>query len=388
MKVFTILRSNLNTSLVWVKKYSITIACLALFSLASIVVLWPKITVKVPAGYLGVIFRPLGGGVIEDQIAYEGINIKWPWTIITNYSVQIQNHSINLEVLTADLMKTKVKVTFQYEVNPTTLPILHKYIGEKYLESIVVPEVISVTRGLIAGFRSDQAYTSNILSLQNDMSININKLILEKIVANRQEWFDDDDKSMDKATATASYSRLFRPSIKYKKNKTTKEAYPPCIDPKVNFIDGVFQCNCFNMNREKIDKPMDKISLKKSTGEGIIRLTNFYIQQANCGPTWTLMRLRADETAALSDFGFIDVDEDEDVPTKKNVVIQDLDDEDNESEKTTITKSSTKEIVENDDDDEDGNAEDDEEPEPVPVVVKKASTKTPAKASTAKGANK
>jgi hypothetical protein len=174
-----------------------------------------------------------------------------------------------------------------------------------------------------------------------------------------------------------------------KKNKTTKEAYPPCIDPKVNFIDGVFQCNCFNMNREKIDKPMDKISLKKSTGEGIIRLTNFYIQQANCGPTWTLMRLRADETAALSDFGFIDVDEDDDVPIKKNVVIQDLDDDDEEEVKPTVTKSQSKATVveSDDDDDEDGNAED-EEPEPAPVVVKKASAKTPAKASTAKGGKK
>jgi len=218
----------------------------------------------------------------------------------------------------------------------------------------------------------------------------LDKLILEKIVANRQEWFDDDDKSMDKSTATAIYSRLFRPSIKDKKNKTTKEAYPPCIDPKVNFIDGVFQCNCFNMNREKIDKPMDKISLKKSTGEGIIRLTNFYIQQANCGPTWTLMRLRADETAALSDFGFIDVDEDDDVPVKKNVIIQDLDDEDNEADKPVITKSSAKATVVEDDDDnnEDGNAEDDEDPEPAPVVVKKAPAKPAAKASTAKGAKK
>jgi len=181
MKVFTRLRSNFDTGLLWVKNYSITIACLALFSLVSIIVLWPKITVQIPAGYLGVIFKPLGGGVVEDQIANEGINIKWPWTIITNYSVQIQKHSIDLEVLTADLMKTKVKVTFQYEVNPATLPILHKYVGEKYLESIVVPEVISVTRGLIAGFKSDQAYTSNILSLQNAISIDINKLILEKI---------------------------------------------------------------------------------------------------------------------------------------------------------------------------------------------------------------
>ena len=63
------------------------------------------------------------------------------------------------------------------------------------------------------------------------------QLCLDEIVKRRQEWFDD-DKKMSKETAEAIYDRLLRRSVKERVNKTTKEAYPPCIEPKVNWIDG------------------------------------------------------------------------------------------------------------------------------------------------------
>ncbi len=191
------------------------------------------------------------------------------------------------------------------------------------------------------------------------------QLCLDEIVKRRQEWFDD-DKKMSKETAEAIYDRLLRRSVKERVNKTTKESYPPCIEPKVNCVDGEFQCNCFTMNREKYDKPMDKISLRGSLGEGIIRLTNFYIQQTSCGPTWTLMRLRADESAALSDFGFIDVDEEEAENNKTKSSVQiDSDDESSDEEKPATGDA------------EDTSEEEEEEPEPEPEpVVKKGKSKT------------
>lgn len=205
----------------------------------------------------------------------------------------------------------------------------------------------------------------------------LDQLFLETIVKNRQEWFDD-DKKMSKETAEAIYDRLLRRSVKERVNKVSKEAYPPCIEPKVNCVDGEFQCNVFKMNREKYDKPINEIGLRGSNGEGIIRLTNFYIQQTSCGPTWTLLRLRADESGAgLNDFGFIDVDEDEgDVKPKSNVQIADSDDEDDD-----VKPSATKGDAE-DDSEESEESEDEPEPEPEPVVKKgkaKTATATPAK---------
>jgi len=204
----------------------------------------------------------------------------------------------------------------------------------------------------------------------------LDQLFLDKIVKNRQEWFDD-NKKMSNETAEAIYDRLFRRSVKERFNKTTKEAYPPCIEPKVNCLDGVFQCHVSKMSGEEYEEPIDKLSLRGSSGVGIIRLTNFYIQQTSCGPTWTLMRLRADAGKSNTDFGFIDDDEDDDTATAapaktpaKSVAIDTSDDEDEDDDKDKKPQ---------------GDAEDDEsdpepEPEPEPVkVVKTTKGKGPAK---------
>ena len=218
----------------------------------------------------------------------------------------------------------------------------------------------------------------------------IDQLFLKTVVENRQEWFDD-NKKMSPDTAEAIYERFYSKSIRDRVNKVTKESYPPSIDPKVNCVDGEFQCNVFSMSGEKYEKPIDKINLKGTSGIGILRLTNFYIQQSRCGPTWTMMRLRADETAALGDFGFVDFDEEESSEAKpkakSNVAVNDSDDEDDdESPKKTgnaeddsdeeEAKPSKKESEEEEDSD-----EEEEEPEPVPVV-KKGAKKPAAPAAT------
>jgi hypothetical protein len=196
----------------------------------------------------------------------------------------------------------------------------------------------------------------------------LDQLFLETVVNNRAEWFDD-SKKMSKETAEAIYERLYSKSIRERTNKVTKTAYPPSVDPKVNCVDGKFECNVFNLNREKYDKSIDKINLKGASGEGIIRLTNFYIQQSRCGPTWTLMRLRANEIAPLSDFGFVDFDEDEkeESAPKKPVQINDSDDEEEIETKPPVGNA------------EDDSEEEEEEEEEVPVVKKGAKKPTPAK---------
>jgi hypothetical protein len=205
----------------------------------------------------------------------------------------------------------------------------------------------------------------------------IDQLFLETLVKNRQEWFDD-NKKMSNETAEAIYDRLFRRSVKERFNKTTKEAYPPCIEPKVNCLDGTFQCHVSKISGEEYDEPIDKLSLRGSSGVGIIRLTNFYIQQTSCGPTWTLMRLRADAGKSNTDFGFIDDDEEDDSSTSanvtktpaKSVAIDTSDDEDDDTDKDKTPQGDAE------DDDEDQEPE----PEPEPVkVVKTTKGKGPAK---------
>ena len=192
----------------------------------------------------------------------------------------------------------------------------------------------------------------------------LDDLFAKKTVESRAEWFDDDEDYESERDAFLTYKKIFKPGVRQRKNKTTGEAYPPCIEPKVTCNDGEFACNCFSMNREKYDKPMNKLQLRGTEGEGIIRLTNFYVQDSRCGPTWALMRLRADESeGSLGEFGFIDVGDDEDNEKTTNVEIHTSGEEDNGEE------------GEEEGEEEEGDAEE-EEPEPEPVKPKTTRRKT------------
>ena len=212
----------------------------------------------------------------------------------------------------------------------------------------------------------------------------LDDLFLKKVVEEREDWFSD-NKKMSHDTAVAIYERFYSKIVRERVNKVTKESYPSSIVPKVKCEDGKFICNVFNMSREQYSKPIDKLNLKGSSGEGIIQLTNFYIQQSRCGPTWTLMRLRADETAALGDFGFVDFDEEENEEakpkSKSNIAINDSEDEEEDEKKGGNAEDSEEEKKESEE--EEDSDEEEEEPEPVPVV-KKGAKKPAAPATPAK----
>ncbi len=155
---------------------------LSLFAvIALIVVLWPYVVKVVPAGNAGVLYRPLFGGVNLDTVYYEGVHLVFPWDTFTQYNARIQTKSVEVDVLTKDLLKTKVVVSYQFEVNALTLPLLHKYVGPNYLETVVEPFIISSTREKVAQFESSMAFTTDMRKVIDDIAITANAVLVEKI---------------------------------------------------------------------------------------------------------------------------------------------------------------------------------------------------------------
>lgn len=155
---------------------------LSLFAIiALIVVLWPYVVKVVPAGNAGVLYRPLFGGVNLDDVYYEGVHFVFPWDTFTQYNARIQTRSVEIDVLTKDLLKTKVLVSYQFEVNALTLPLLHKYVGPNYVEAVIEPFIISSTREKVAQFESSMAFTTDMRKVVNDIAITANAVLVEKI---------------------------------------------------------------------------------------------------------------------------------------------------------------------------------------------------------------
>lgn len=165
----------------FIDKYLIQSLIFSFVMIGSLVVLWPIVVKVVPAGYAGVLYRPLFGGVYLDRVYGEGVHFVFPWDTFTQYNARMQTNKVNLEVLTSDLLKTRITVVYQYEINESTLPLLHKYVGPTYDKTIIEPLVISSARDKIAGFTSQKAFTSEFSKLVTDIAITSDKILVDNI---------------------------------------------------------------------------------------------------------------------------------------------------------------------------------------------------------------
>lgn len=147
----------------------------------SVVVLWKRVVVVIPAGSVGVIYRPLLGGISMDHILGEGVNIVFPLNTVTEYDARVQMKQIQMEVLTKDQLRSDIKVSFQFQINKYALPLLHKYVGPDFVTKIILPEVTGKTRVMFAELTSQEAFTKQLERVVNEIAIMSDQVILEKL---------------------------------------------------------------------------------------------------------------------------------------------------------------------------------------------------------------
>jgi len=166
---------------VFVDKYLIQLLITSFVLLGSIIVLWPTVIHVIPAGYVGVVYRPLLGGVDLNRVYKEGYCFIWPWDTLTQYNARVQTKSVDIQVMTSDSLKTNVKVVYQHEINANTLPFLHRYVGPDYQTKIIEPLVISSTREKIAQYSAQKAFTADLSIVIKDIAITADQVLLENI---------------------------------------------------------------------------------------------------------------------------------------------------------------------------------------------------------------
>jgi regulator of protease activity HflC (stomatin/prohibitin superfamily) len=151
----------------WVRKHTLRFILICFFILTTAIVLWPKIHVIIPVGNVGILFRPIWGGTDLYTVLAEGIRLKMPWDNVTQYDTTIQQKSITVDVLTEDLLKSKLTVSYQFKVYEENIPMLHKYVGSNYVSKFVEPSIIASVRDSIGKLSSTDAFTLDIAAVQS-----------------------------------------------------------------------------------------------------------------------------------------------------------------------------------------------------------------------------
>jgi prohibitin 1 len=168
-------------TLQWCRRHIILLMILSVGGITGFVLLFNRIVVVIPAGSVGVIYRPFSDGIDVRHVYREGLNLNLPWNSVTQYSARVNVETLELTLLTADLLETHVKVSFQYEINRLTVPMLHKYAGTDFLKKIIVPQVIAAVREMVAKHSSKEAFTDEIQRVIKRIAITADESIIDQL---------------------------------------------------------------------------------------------------------------------------------------------------------------------------------------------------------------
>lgn len=136
---------------------------------AIIAVIWPYVTFLVPAGKVGVIFRPLFGGTLVSAPMTEGLNLFMPWNHIVLYDTRIQVRQTAFEAVTAEGLHVRVGITYRYRLHASKAGRLHKVIGPNFTTVLLDPAINSVVRMETSRYSADQIYGDRRSELQNNI---------------------------------------------------------------------------------------------------------------------------------------------------------------------------------------------------------------------------
>jgi regulator of protease activity HflC (stomatin/prohibitin superfamily) len=131
-----------------------------------LVVLWPFVTIVVPAGQSGVLYSPLFGGTSLTRPLREGLNFILPWNKVAFYNMRVQVRKAEFEAVTKDGLHVKVGVIYRYRPHPSTIGRLHKAIGPDYASVLLDPAVNAIVRANVGVYSAEEIYGSKRSALQ------------------------------------------------------------------------------------------------------------------------------------------------------------------------------------------------------------------------------
>jgi regulator of protease activity HflC (stomatin/prohibitin superfamily) len=148
---------------------------LAVLVLMFIVVLfWDTVVVSHYSGQQGVYWSRFFGGT-SDRILGEGTNLKFPWDDIIIYDMRLSSIERTTMLLSKDGMEMEVQWSIRFRPEVAKLPDLHRTLGPRYAERIILPEAISSLRQILGNYRAEEIFAHDENSLLEQLRSNTQK---------------------------------------------------------------------------------------------------------------------------------------------------------------------------------------------------------------------
>ena len=123
-----------------------------------LVFLGPLFLVRVPAGHVGAIWRPLFGGTDTVGVLLEGVRIVVPVNIVTLYDTRLLIAHDTFDGVTAEGLNVRLNITYRFRIHPSKVGLVHRTIGPNYKEKLIAPAIAAVVRSEVSKFTVHDVY--------------------------------------------------------------------------------------------------------------------------------------------------------------------------------------------------------------------------------------
>jgi regulator of protease activity HflC (stomatin/prohibitin superfamily) len=123
---------------------------------------FPFVTVTVPSGEVGVLWRRFGGGTVlgPRTVKDEGMHLILPWNRLFLYDLRLQSITEDYAVISSDGVRMTASVNIRFRLQRDGVAILHQTLGPDYINIAIRPGVGSLTREVASQYTAEEVYST------------------------------------------------------------------------------------------------------------------------------------------------------------------------------------------------------------------------------------
>ena len=153
---------------------------IAIVALLLVIVFWNRITVTIPAGNGGVLYRLFGGGIDTTKTYEECIQFIASWNSMQISETRQMVAYEEMSSLSSNGLEIKIEFSTWYQPKWDELGKLHATIGTQYLTRAVIPAMRSAARSVVGRYTPEQIYSTKRDAIQEEIFEETKKLLESK----------------------------------------------------------------------------------------------------------------------------------------------------------------------------------------------------------------
>ncbi len=153
----------------WWRRHYLGATTTFLVAAFALVLAAPRTFISVPSGHTAVLWSRFFGGTDLRHRAHEGLNLYFPWDVVTLYDLRLSNYADHYDILALDGLRIEVDVLVRFRPNAQRIAALHRFVGPQYIERLIGPQVGASTRERMSKFTPEELFTQKRIEAQQEI---------------------------------------------------------------------------------------------------------------------------------------------------------------------------------------------------------------------------